>query len=71
MMMIQIVRCNKLTYAALSECAMKSLLLQIVIFGLSVLFVVTADNDINSAVKSPNSDKESHESSGCDEHDKK
>jgi len=48
---------------------MKSLLLQIVIF-LSVLFVVTADNDINSAVKSPNFDKESHESSGCDEHDK-
>ena len=48
---------------------MKSLLLQIVIF-LSVLFVVTADNDINSAVKSPNFDKESYESSGCDEHDK-
>ena len=35
---------------------MKSLLLQIVIF-LSVLFVVTADNDINSAEKSPNSDR--------------
>ena len=49
---------------------MKSLLLQIVIF-LSVLFVLTAaDNDINSAVKSPNFDKESYERSGCDEHDK-
>ena len=49
---------------------MKSLLLQIVIF-LSVLFVLTAaDNDINNAVKSHNFDKESHESSGCDEHEK-
>ena len=37
---------------------MKSLLLQIVIF-LSVLFVVTADNNVNSAEKSPNSDRKS------------